>query len=177
METSVLYFPLLLQEKCHKYWPGEVEMYGDICVEAKGDKTFQDYTVRTFHITNTKKASCRTIQQFHFHGWPEIGIPANAAGMLDLIGQVERQQQQSGNGPITVHCSSGAGRTGAFITLSTVIERVKAEGICDVFQTVKSMRYQRPHMVQTVEQYQFIYQAVLEYLDSFTLYANFKDLQ
>ncbi|XP_078574737.1 receptor-type tyrosine-protein phosphatase S-like isoform X4 [Branchiostoma floridae x Branchiostoma japonicum] len=182
-------------EKCHKYWPGEVEMYGDICVEAKGDKTFQDYTVRTFHITNTKthkfqkhaegetegllekKASCRTIQQFHFHGWPEIGIPANAAGMLDLIGQVERQQQQSGNGPITVHCSSGAGRTGAFITLSTVIERVKAEGICDVFQTVKSMRYQRPHMVQTVEQYQFIYQAVLEYLDSFTLYANFKDLQ
>ncbi|XP_019631267.1 PREDICTED: tyrosine-protein phosphatase Lar-like isoform X1 [Branchiostoma belcheri] len=181
-------------EKCHKYWPGEVEMYGDICVEAKGDKTFQDYTVRTFHITNTKThkfqkhpeetegllemtASCRTVQQFHFHGWPEIGIPANAAGMLDLIGQVERQQQQSGNGPITVHCSSGAGRTGAFITLSTVIERVKAEGICDVFQTVKSMRYQRPHMVQTVEQYQFIYQAVLEYLDSFTLYANFKDLQ
>ncbi|XP_066299501.1 receptor-type tyrosine-protein phosphatase S-like isoform X3 [Branchiostoma lanceolatum] len=182
-------------EKCHKYWPGEVEMYGDICVEAKGDKTFQDYTVRTFHITNTKthkfqkhaegeaegllekKASCRTVQQFHFHGWPEIGIPSNAAGMLDLIGQVERQQQQSGNGPITVHCSSGAGRTGAFITLSTVIERVKAEGICDVFQTVKSMRYQRPHMVQTVEQYQFIYQAVLEYLDSFTLYANFKDLQ
>lgn len=34
--------------------------------------------------------------------------------------------------------------------MSTVLERVKAEGILDVFQTVKSLRLQRPHMVQTL---------------------------
>ena len=33
---------------------------------------------------------------------------------------------------------------------STAIERVKAEGIVDVFHTIKHMRTQRPHMVQTV---------------------------
>lgn len=48
-------------------------------------------------------------------------------------------------------CSSaGAGRTGTFIALSNILERVKAECLLDVFQTVKSLRMQRPHMVQTV---------------------------
>lgn len=46
--------------------------------------------------------------------------------------------------------SAGAGRTGTFIALSNILERVKAEGLLDVFQTVKSLRMQRPHMVQTV---------------------------
>lgn len=49
-----------------------------------------------------------------------------------------------------VCCSAGAGRTGTFIALSNILERVKAEGLLDVFQTVKSLRMQRPHMVQTV---------------------------
>lgn len=97
--------------------------------------------------------------------------------MIDIIASVQRQQQQSGNHPIVVHCrllatlyshafitrvvfcvnacvdfgrSAGAGRTGTFIALSNILERVKAEGLLDVFQTVKSLRMQRPHMVQTV---------------------------
>lgn len=49
-----------------------------------------------------------------------------------------------------LYYSAGAGRTGTFCALSTVLERVKAEGILDVFQTVKSLRLQRPHMVQTL---------------------------
>lgn len=52
--------------------------------------------------------------------------------------------------PSAFSCSAGAGRTGTFCALSTVLERVKAEGILDVFQTVKSLRLQRPHMVQTL---------------------------
>lgn len=49
-----------------------------------------------------------------------------------------------------LYFSAGAGRTGTFIALSNILERVKAEGLLDVFQTVKSLRMQRPHMVQTV---------------------------
>lgn len=44
------------------------------------------------------------VRLFHFHGWPEIGIPAEGRGMIDLIAAVQRQQQQSGNRPIIVHC-------------------------------------------------------------------------
>uniref|UniRef100_A0A8C5PE78 Receptor-type tyrosine-protein phosphatase n=1 Tax=Leptobrachium leishanense TaxID=445787 RepID=A0A8C5PE78_9ANUR len=116
----------------------------------------------------------RQIRQFHFHGWPEVGIPTDGKGMINIIAAVQKQQQQSGNHPITVHCSAGAGRTGTFCALSTVLERVKAEGILDVFQTVKSLRLQRPHMVQTLEQYEFGYRVVQEYIDAFSDYANFK---
>ncbi|TMS19285.1 Receptor-type tyrosine-protein phosphatase alpha [Larimichthys crocea] len=116
----------------------------------------------------------RAVRQFHFHGWPEVGIPTDGKGMINIIAAVQKQQQQSGNHPITVHCSAGAGRTGTFCALSTVLERVKAEGILDVFQTVKSLRLQRPHMVQTLEQYEFCYKVVQEYIDAFSDYANFK---
>ncbi|CAH1243536.1 PTPRA [Branchiostoma lanceolatum] len=162
--------------KSAHYWPeeGQLQTFGEVVVTAQGVETLSDYDLRTFNVCHTKGDETRTVQQFHFHGWPEVGVPDNAAGMIDLIGQVQKQQQQSGNGPITVHCSSGSGRTGTFCAISTVLERVKAEGICDVFQVVKALRQQRPHMVQTLDQYQFCYQAVVEYLDSFDTYANFR---
>ena len=46
--------------------------------------------------------------------------------------------------------SSGCGRTGTFIAVSILLERLKTEGVVDVFNTVRSLRLQRPNMVQTV---------------------------
>jgi hypothetical protein len=45
--------------------------------------------------------------------------------------------------------SAGVGRTGVFISLSIVLERMRYEGVVDIFQTVKMLRTQRPAMVQT----------------------------
>uniref|UniRef100_A0A8C5MMC0 Receptor-type tyrosine-protein phosphatase n=1 Tax=Leptobrachium leishanense TaxID=445787 RepID=A0A8C5MMC0_9ANUR len=163
------------QEKCSQYWPSEGTMsFGDITIELKKEEECESYTVRDLLVTNTRENKARQIRQFHFHGWPEVGIPTDGKGMINIIAAVQKQQQQSGNHPITVHCSAGAGRTGTFCALSTVLERVKAEGILDVFQTVKSLRLQRPHMVQTLEQYEFGYRVVQEYIDAFSDYANFK---
>uniref|UniRef100_A0A8C8EEL1 Receptor-type tyrosine-protein phosphatase alpha n=1 Tax=Otus sunia TaxID=257818 RepID=A0A8C8EEL1_9STRI len=163
------------QEKCAQYWPSDGSVsYGDITVELKKEEECESYTVRDLLVTNTRENKSRQIRQFHFHGWPEVGIPGDGKGMINIIAAVQKQQQQSGNHPITVHCSAGAGRTGTFCALSTVLERVKAEGILDVFQTVKSLRLQRPHMVQTLEQYEFCYKVVQEYIDAFSDYANFK---
>ena len=58
--------------------------------------------------------------------------------------------------------SAGVGRTGVFCALSLLIERLKAEGVVDVFQTVKQLRSQRPAMVQTKDQYEFIYKAIAQ---------------
>ena len=46
-------------------------------------------------------------------------------------------------------CSAGVGRTGVFVTLSIVLERMRYEGVVDMFQTVKMLFTQRPAMVQT----------------------------
>ena len=68
--------------------------------------------------------------------------------------------------------SAGVGRTGVFISLSIVLERMQYEGVVDVFQTVRTLRTQRPAMVQTEDQYQFCYRAALEYLSSFDHYTD-----
>ena len=46
----------------------------------------------------------RVVHHFQFTTWPENGAPKEGAGMIDLIGQVLRVQQQTGNKPIIVHC-------------------------------------------------------------------------
>lgn len=45
--------------------------------------------------------------------------------------------------------SAGVGRTGVFVALSIVLERMRYEGVVDMFQTVKILRTQRPAMIQT----------------------------
>lgn len=50
---------------------------------------------------------------------------------------------------LCVSPSAGVGRTGIFIALSIVLERMRFEGVVDLFQTVKLLRTQRPAMVQT----------------------------
>lgn len=50
---------------------------------------------------------------------------------------------------VFVIVSAGVGRTGVFIALSIVLERMRYEGVVDMFQTVKVLRTQRPAMVQT----------------------------
>uniref|UniRef100_A0A8B9K417 Receptor-type tyrosine-protein phosphatase epsilon n=1 Tax=Astyanax mexicanus TaxID=7994 RepID=A0A8B9K417_ASTMX len=164
------------QDKCFQYWPTEDSVkYGDYSVEIKADTQCDEtFSLRDLVLTHQPEKETRLVRHFHFHGWPEIGIPAEGKGMIDIIAAVQKQQQQSGNHPIVVHCSAGAGRTGTFIALSNILERVKAEGLLDVFQTVKSLRMQRPHMVQTVEQYDFCYRVVQDFVDIFSDYANFK---
>lgn len=161
--------------KCHHYWPSEgSRLYGVILVELVEEGSFGDYISRKFKLTHTEAKESRTVTQFQYIDWPDTGLPESGVGIVDLIGQVQKWQQQSGNTIIVIHCSGGVGRTGVFCGISMMIERLKAEGVIDVFQTVQAMRLQRPAMVQTAEQYEFCYTTLQEYLDSFDLYANFQ---
>lgn len=161
--------------KCHHYWPSEgSRLYGVILVELIEEGSFGDYISRKFKLTHTEEKDSRTVCQFQYTDWPDTGLPDSGVGIVDLIGQVQKWQQQSGNTAIVLHCSGGVGRTGVFCGISIMIERLKAEGVIDVFQTVQAMRLQRPAMVQTAEQYEFCYTTLQEYLDSFDLYANFQ---
>ena len=57
---------------------------------------------------------------------------------------------------VYLHCSNGIGHSGIFITLHIVLERMVAEGLVDVFQTIKNLRIQRPAMVQTLVRYCYV---------------------
>ncbi|XP_025110636.1 receptor-type tyrosine-protein phosphatase F-like isoform X2 [Pomacea canaliculata] len=162
------------REKCHQYWPSERSArYQYFVVDPMTEYNMPQYILREFKVTDARDGQSRTIRQFQFTDWPEQGVPKSGEGFIDFIGQVHKTKEQFGQeGPITVHCSAGVGRTGVFITLSIVLERMRYEGVVDMFQTVKMLRTQRPAMVQTEDQFQFCYRAALEYLGSFDHYAN-----
>ncbi|XP_059504000.1 protein tyrosine phosphatase receptor type Fa isoform X17 [Stegostoma tigrinum] len=162
------------REKCHQYWPAERSArYQYFVVDPMAEYSMPQYILREFKVTDARDGQSRTIRQFQFTDWPEQGVPKTGEGFIDFIGQVHKTKEQFGqDGPITVHCSAGVGRTGVFITLSIVLERMRYEGVVDMFQTVKTLRTQRPAMVQTEDQYQLCYRAALEYLGSFDHYAT-----
>ncbi|XP_055739857.1 receptor-type tyrosine-protein phosphatase S-like isoform X1 [Salvelinus fontinalis] len=162
------------REKCHQYWPAERSArYQYFVVDPMAEYNMPQYILREFKVTDARDGQSRTVRQFQFTDWPEQGVPKSGEGFIDFIGQVHKTKEQFGqDGPISVHCSAGVGRTGVFITLSIVLERMRYEGAVDIFQTVKMLRTQRPAMVQTEDEYQFSYQAALEYLGSFDHYAT-----
>ncbi|XP_057194004.1 protein tyrosine phosphatase receptor type Fa isoform X4 [Triplophysa rosa] len=162
------------REKCHQYWPAERSArYQYFVVDPMAEYNMPQYILREFKVTDARDGQSRTIRQFQFTDWPEQGVPKTGEGFIDFIGQVHKTKEQFGqDGPITVHCSAGVGRTGVFITLSIVLERMRYEGVVDMFHTIKTLRTQRPAMVQTEDQYQLCYRAALEYLGSFDHYAT-----
>ncbi|XP_068449271.1 protein tyrosine phosphatase receptor type Fa isoform X3 [Clinocottus analis] len=162
------------REKCHQYWPAERSArYQYFVVDPMAEYNMPQYILREFKVTDARDGQSRTIRQFQFTDWPEQGVPKTGEGFIDFIGQVHKTKEQFGqDGPISVHCSAGVGRSGVFVTLSIVLERMRYEGVVDLFQTVKTLRTQRPAMVQTEDQYQLCYRAALEYLGSFDHYAT-----
>lgn len=162
------------RDKCHQYWPiDRSARYQYFVVDPINTYEMREFTLREFKVTDARDGQSRTIRQFHFLDWPEQAVPRSGEGFIDFIGQVHKTKDQFGQeGPITVHCSAGVGRTGVFITLSIALERMRTESVVDMFQTVKTLRTQRPAMVQTEDQYQFCYRAALEYLGSFDHYTS-----
>ncbi|MEQ2165011.1 hypothetical protein GOODEAATRI_012574, partial [Goodea atripinnis] len=140
--------------KCYKYWPDDAEVYGDF--------------KRGFN-------EVREVKQFHFTGWPDHGVPYHATGLLSFIRRVKMSNPPSA-GPIVVHCSAGAGRTGCFIVIDIMLDMAEREGVVDIYNCVKALRSRRINMVQTEvlnvimfcgvnhiqEQYIFIHDAILE---------------
>uniref|UniRef100_A0A8D3E7M9 protein-tyrosine-phosphatase n=1 Tax=Scophthalmus maximus TaxID=52904 RepID=A0A8D3E7M9_SCOMX len=147
--------------KCYKYWPDDAEVYGDFKVTFVEVEPLAEYVVRTFTLERRGFNEVREVKQFHFTGWPDHGVPYHATGLLSFIRRVKISNPPSA-GPIVVHCSAGAGRTGCFIVIDIMLDMAEREGVVDIYNCVKALRSRRINMVQTEEQYIFIHDAILE---------------
>ncbi|CAH1647854.1 unnamed protein product [Spodoptera littoralis] len=163
------------KRKCERYWPlsGHEERFDGLIVKAISETHYEEYLLREFDVSDDK--NCRTVFQYQFTAWPDHGTPGDPDGVLSFIDDINRRMiknSQESDAPeqniLCVHCSAGVGRTGTFIVLDMLIDRIKTSGFncdIDVHSTVKLVRAQRNGMVQNKMQYRFIYLALQEYID------------
>ncbi|XP_073487475.1 receptor-type tyrosine-protein phosphatase mu isoform X8 [Aquarana catesbeiana] len=147
--------------KCCKYWPDDTEIYKDIKVTLIETELLAEYVIRTFAVEKRGIHEIREIRQFHFTGWPDHGVPYHATGLLGFVRQVKAKSPPNA-GPLVIHCSAGAGRTGCFIVIDIMLDMAEREGVVDIYNCVRELRSRRVNMVQTEEQYVFIHDAILE---------------
>ncbi|XP_071117373.1 uncharacterized protein [Haliotis cracherodii] len=145
--------------KCLQYWPEQGTLtYGDITVTKETETRLANYTVTKLSVYAKKEGKIHHVDHFHYTSWPDHGVPDTSA-LLEFMWRVKvtaRQQTQ----PVIVHCSAGVGRTGTYIAIESLVDQAAAEGNLDIVSFVSNMRGQRKNMIQTKEQYLFLYQAL-----------------
>eukprot|EP00794_Sanderia_malayensis_P007980 gene7980-8837_t len=129
---------------------GEVCYGGQITVNLFSSSDIgHDLTLRKLTVTDS--VFNRTSNEVHHYSiniWPKYSVPGSTFALVTLINEVEKSQRTFGGGPIIVHCSNGAGRTGTFIAAYTILERLKDDQMIDVFQTVRRIRKACPKFVE-----------------------------
>ena len=91
--------------------------------------------------------------QYHFTSWPDHGVPKFATSLISFIRRVQKTHDKDKGIPLLVHCSAGVGRTGTFILLDSMLERIKAEKTVNVYEFLMGLRQKRVLMVQTLVYY------------------------
>lgn len=150
--------------QCHRYWPEDgSEVYHIYEVHLISEHIWcDDYLVRSLYLKNLQTGETRTITQFHFLAWPDLDIPNSTKPLLEFRRKVNKCYR--GNAcPIIVHCNNGVGRTGTYILLDMVLNKmIKGTKEIDMAATLEHLRDQRPDMVKTKGQFEFALTAVAE---------------
>ncbi|XP_008289310.1 receptor-type tyrosine-protein phosphatase N2-like [Stegastes partitus] len=151
-------------KQCYHYWPDEgSNLYHIYEVNLVSEHIWcDDFLVRSFYLKNMQTNETRTVTQFHFLTWLNQNVPETSRTLLDFRRKVNKCYRGR-SCPIIVHCSDGAGRSGTYVLVDMVLNKMaKGAKEIDIAATLEHLRDQRPGMVQTKDQFEFALTAVAE---------------
>lgn len=166
--------------KCNKYWPdsiGDAKKFGDLKVQLFDRAEAPNYCVRKLDVTKVGGVAGenRVIIHLQLTDWPDRAALGHAGHLVQLVQLTQvmlntgTTAPQAPGGPLLVHCSAGVGRTGTFICVDHIINNINSHSNptseVDIFHTVYQLRKQRVYMVQTREQYEYLYKCIQHHLE------------
>jgi len=116
--------------------------------------------------------STHIVSHLHYTEWPDFGIPNSTEVMRELIKELDIRKKTPKD-PIVVHCSAGIGRAGTFLAIHISLQKhlTNPNLKISVKDTVLKLRQQRHGMVQSKDQYKFVYATLKEALQEKTTHA------
>ena len=79
--------------------------FGGFLVRTIGQSELNtDVTTRELHLIHSEKGFTRRIMHYHYHTWPDHGVPESTAP-IRMLSRVVRNTKL--DGPPIVHCSAG----------------------------------------------------------------------
>lgn len=170
--------------KAHCYWPAlnESEIFGDIRVTLLSETLESFIIVREMEIQMNDVV--RSLCHIQYTEWPDFGVPRSTKTirrLLEICNEFRNKFALDSKETVIVHCSAGIGRAGTFLAIQSVVEMIQGNipiGNISIKEIVVSLRKCRMEMVQTKEQYKFIYQVMedVSLLTDHNIYSSVRKL-
>uniref|UniRef100_A0A915Q0E6 Uncharacterized protein n=1 Tax=Setaria digitata TaxID=48799 RepID=A0A915Q0E6_9BILA len=159
------------EKKCPLYFPQTVSdrpmKFGHItvkCIATENMKNENNVTGRMLEISRTGKKQ-HMVMHYHWKNWPERGFPEPTLTVFSLMCAVRNSKK-----PIVVHCSDGVGRSGVFVAVEYILEKLlRGESCSSGIDVVREIRTQRAMAVRTVSQYILLNRLLLRIFQEFDL--------
>jgi len=170
------------KKKCSNYW-STTSKFRDFVVNDCSLSEQDDFIERKRIIVTYIKGKPniqKTFEHLQFKEWPDHSTPNihNYVLIFEKLfkfaddAREESNNKKKINNPILIHCSAGIGRTGVFLTLYAICNEIKkqinsensVDLIFNVFNFVRKLKEMRMFSVENINQYNFIYKFLEQYL-------------